>query len=80
MRHIKEEITNENLGALLATMRYNTGRTILDAAYEGDCASTSVHKWEHNLTSPQVSSVLRLCDVYGAKLYLEFDTSTKEEK
>lgn len=69
----KTEITESNVGELLATLRYNEGLNVLDAAYKTDCSTTSIWKWEHDHTSPQLSAVLRMCEVYNAKLYLEYD-------
>lgn len=69
----KIEITEDNLGELLAALRYNAHLNVLEAAYIGDCAASSIHKWEHNITSPQLSTVLRLCNIYDAKLYLEYE-------
>lgn len=73
MARRKVEITDDNLGSIIAALRYNEGLTVLDAAYKADCSTTSIWQWEHNHISPQVSSVLRMCDVYNAKLYLEYD-------
>lgn len=73
MNRRKVEVTENNVGEMLATLRYNADLTTLDAAYVGDCAASSIHKWEHDITSPQMSTVLRLLDVYGAKLYFEYD-------
>lgn len=69
----KVEITEENLGYLLTSMRTSQGMTVFDAAYAADSSTTSIWKWEHDITSPQISSLLRMCKAYGgAKIYLEF--------
>lgn len=67
------EITDENLGYLLTDMRTSNGMTVFDAAYASDSSTTSIWKWEHDHTSPQVSALLRICKAYGAKVYLEFN-------
>lgn len=69
----KIEITNDNIGSIIAALRNNQKLTVFDAAYKTDCSTTSIWKWEHDHTSPQISSVLRMCDVYNAKLYVEYD-------